>query len=249
MKYRESDIEYLKKYIKEKKLDDIFYNKCLKELEKGRPIQYILGEVNFYGYDFIVNENVLIPRFETELLVDKAIKKINNLFNNKCVNIIDLGTGSGCIAISLKKNLNCNVDALDISKEALDVAKENAKKNNVLVNFINHDMTTYLENKYDVIIANPPYIAHDEEIMDIVKNNEPNIALYADNNGMYFYEKIIENIPKITNKTYLVCFEIGSKQANSIMKFAKRKLKTAYIYTEKDYAGLDRFLFIVNIKN
>ncbi len=249
MKYNKSDINYLKKYIKEKNLDDIFYNKCLKELESGRPIQYILGEVNFYGYDFVVNENVLIPRYETELLVDKTIKKVNKLFGSKCTNIIDLGTGSGCIAISLKKNLNCNVDAIDISKEALDVAKTNAKKNNVWINFINADMTTYVSNKYDVIIANPPYISHDEEIMDIVKNNEPSIALYASDNGLYFYEKIIENIPKITNGTYLACFEIGSTQAKDIMKIAKRKLKPAYVYVEKDYAGLDRFIFIVNIKN
>ncbi len=206
MKYNKSDINYLKKYIKEKNLDDIFYNKCLKELESGRPIQYILGEVNFYGYDFVVNENVLIPRYETELLVDKTIKKVNKLFGSKCTNIIDLGTGSGCIAISLKKNLNCNVDAIDISKEALDVAKTNAKKNNVWINFINADMTTYVSNKYDVIIANPPYISHDEEIMDIVKNNEPNIALYAKENGLYFYKRIIENIPLITKKDFLIAF-------------------------------------------
>ena len=249
MKYNKSDIDYLKKYIKEHNLDDIFYNNCLKELDKGRPIQYIIGEVNFYGYDIDVDENVLIPRYETELLVDKAIKKINKLFGNKCVNIIDFGTGSGCIAIALKKNLNCNVDALDISKEALNIAKKNAKKNNVWINFINGDMTTYTNNKYDVIIANPPYIAYDEEIMDIVKDNEPNIALYADNNGLYFYEKIIENIPKITNSTYLVCFEIGCTQAKDIIKMAKKRLKNAYVYVEKDYAGLDRFVFILNIKN
>ena len=205
MKYRESDIEYLKKYIKEHNLDDTFYNNCLKELDKGRPIQYIIGEVNFYGYDFIVNENVLIPRFETELLVEKAIKKIGKLFGTRCVNVIDLGTGSGCIAISLKKKVNCNIDALDISKEALDVARENAKKNNVNINFIKDDMATYSSGKYDVIISNPPYISHDEEIMDIVKDNEPDIALYAEDDGMYFYEKIIDNIPKITNSTYLVC--------------------------------------------
>ena len=249
MKYNKSDIDYLKKYIKEHNLDDIFYNNCLKELDKGRPIQYIIGEVNFYGYDINVDENVLIPRYETELLVDKAIKKINKLFGNKCVNIIDFGTGSGCIAIALKKNLNCNVDALDISKEALDIAKKNAKKNNVLVNFICEDMTTYTNNKYDVIIANPPYISYDEDIMNIVKDNEPNIALYAGDNGLYFYEKIIENIPDITNNTYLVCFEIGCTQANDIINMAKKRLKNAYVYVEKDYAGLDRFVFILNIKN
>ena len=249
MKYRESDLEYLKKYIKEHNLDDTYYNNCLKELDKGRPIQYIIGEVNFFGYDFTVNENVLIPRYETELLVDKAIKRINKLFGNICVNIADLGTGSGCIAITLKKNLNCNVDAIDISKEALSVARENAKRNNTLINFINADMTTYKDNKYDVIISNPPYISKDEEIMDLVKKNEPEIALYADNNGLYFYEKIIDNIPYITNSKYLVCLEIGNTQAKEIKKMAQRKLKNAYVYIEKDYSGLDRYVFIINLKN
>lgn len=248
MKYRVSDIEYLKKYIKDNNLDDIFYNNCLKELEKGRPIQYIIGEVNFYGYDFKVNENVLIPRFETELLVDKTIKKINKLFMNKHVDILDLGTGSGCIAISLKKEINSSVDAVDISKEALEVAKHNAKNNNVDINFINRDMCKYVEKRYDVIISNPPYIAYDEEIMDIVKDNEPHKALYADNNGLYFYEKIIENIPKITKDKYLICFEIGYTQSTAVVDMAKNKLGDINISVEKDYANLDRFVFITNIK-
>ena len=248
MKYNNSDIEYLNKYIKEHNLDDIYYNKCLSELEKGRPIQYIIGEVNFYGYDFKVNENVLIPRFETELLVDKTIKKINKLFIDKSVDILDLGTGSGCIAITLKKELNSTVDAVDISVDALEVAKNNAKNNNANINFINADMSEYITKKYDVIISNPPYIAYDEKIMDIVKNNEPNIALYANNKGLYFYEKIIENIPKITKDKYLVCLEIGSSQGESIVNIANKYLKNVSISIEKDYAGLDRFIFITNIK-
>ena len=249
MKYRESDIEYLKKYIKARNLDDIFYNNCLKELDKGRPIQYIIGEVNFYGYDFKVNENVLIPRFETELLVDKAIKRINKLFVNRPVDILDLGTGSGCIAITLKKEIDSSVDAVDISKEALEVAKENARNNNVDVNFINRNMCEYTDKRYDVIISNPPYIAYDEEIMDIVKNHEPHNALYAKNNGLYFYEKIIENIPKITKDKYLICFEIGSHQPTAIAHIAREKLKDVNINVEKDYAGFDRFIFITNIKD
>ena len=248
MKYNTSDLEYLNKYIKEKNLDNEFYNKCLSELSLGKPIQYVIGDVNFYGYDFKINENVLIPRFETELLVDKTIKKINQLFMNKPVDIIDLGTGSGCIAITLKKELSCNVTALDISKEALEVAKENAKLNNVDITFVNKDMAKYTDKKYDVIISNPPYIAYDEEIMDIVRNNEPWIALYADNNGIYYYEKIIENIPNITKDKYLICFEIGSSESTRIVDIAKKKLKDINISVEKDYAGLDRFIFITNIK-
>ena len=250
MKYNEDDINYLKKYIKEKNLDNNYYNNCLKVLAKGIPIQYIIGEVNFYGYNFKVNNKVLIPRYETELLVDLSIKKIKNLFKNKNINILDLGTGTGCIAITLKKELSSSsVDALDISKEALDIAKKNAKINNVNINFICQDMTTYNKNKYDVIISNPPYIAYDEEIMDIVKNNEPHEALYAENNGLYFYEKIIENIPKITKDKYLICFEIGCNQGENILNIAKNHLKNIEISIEKDYSNLDRFIFITNIKN
>ncbi len=249
MKYNPSDIAYLKKYIQEKNLDDTYYQKCLKDLEKGLPIQYIIGEVNFYGYDFKVNKNVLIPRYETELLVDKTIKIIKKLFINKSVDIIDLGTGSGCIAITLKKELNANVTALDISKKAIDIAKQNAKINNVNINFINQDMTTYSNDKFDVIISNPPYISYDEEIMDIVKDNEPHLALYAKDNGLYFYEKILENIPKITKDKYLICFEIGAYQADNIKNIAKKYLKDINISVDKDYANLDRYIFITNIKN
>ncbi len=247
MKYNKSDLAYLNKYIKEHNLDDIYLNNALKELEKGRPIQYVIGEVNFYGYDFKVNENVLIPRFETELLVDKTIKKIKKLFN-KNVDILDLGTGSGCIAITLKKEADSNVEALDISNKALEVAKENAKLNNVDINFINADMTKYTSKQYDVIISNPPYIAYDEEVMDIVKNNEPHNALYADNNGLYYYEAIIKNIPKITKDKYLVCFEIGSTQGKEIIEIAHKYLNNINITIEKDYANLDRFVFITSIK-
>ena len=165
---------------------------------------------------------------------------IKQLFINKSVDIIDLGTGSGCIAITLKKELNANVTALDISKEAIDVAKANAKINNVNINFINEDMTTYSNNKFDVIISNPPYISYDEEIMDIVKDNEPHLALYAKDNGLYFYEKILENIPKITKDKYLICFEIGAYQADNIKNIAKKYLK--------DITDLSKQIFVSTIK-
>lgn len=246
MKY--SDIEYLKKYIKEKNLDKDYYDKCLKELEKGKPIQYIIGEVNFYGYSFKVNESVLIPRYETELLTDLTIKRINKLFMNKPVDILDLGTGSGCIAITLKKETNSSVTAIDISKEALQVAKNNAKLNNAIINFINKDMTKYNEGKYDVIISNPPYIAYDEDIEEIVKNNEPHLALYAKNNGLYFYEKIMNNIHDLIKEKYLICFEIGANQGIDISNIIISNLPDAEISIVKDYSNLDRFIFATNIK-
>ena len=249
MKYNKSDIEYLKKYIKENNLDDNYYNNCLKELEKGRPIQYIIGNVNFYGNIIKVNKDALIPRFETELLVDLTIKKIKKYFPNKKIDILDLGTGSGCIAISLKKEIDSNIDAIDISKKALELAKQNAKDNNVDINFINKDMATYKEKKYDVIISNPPYIGPNEEIMDIVKKYEPHIALYADDNGLYFYKKIIENIKYITKDKYLVCFEIGNTQSKEITNIANTYLKDVTISIMKDYSNKDRFIFITNIKD
>lgn len=246
MKYNQSDLEYLKKYIKEENLDDTYYQNCLKQLETGKPIQYIIGSVNFYGFTIKVNDSVLIPRFETELLVDKTIKKMKTLYPSQKVDILDLGTGSGCIAIALKKTLDSNVDALDISKDALKVAKENAHLNGADIYFLERDMATYKEKKYDVIVSNPPYIRYDEEIMDIVKNNEPHLALYAEKEGLYFYEQIIKNIPYITKQNFLVCFEIGYMQSTAIVDIAKKNLQNVSISVEKDYSGKDRFIFITN---
>ena len=249
MKYNNSDIEYLKKYIKENNLDNNYYQEAIKQLELGIPIQYIIGNVDFYGNIIKVNKSVLIPRFETELLVDLTIKKIKNIFKDKKIDIIDLGTGSGCIAITLKKEINSNIDALDISIDAIELAKQNAKDNNVEINFINKDMSIYKDKKYDVIISNPPYIKYDEEIMNIVKNNEPHLALYAKDEGLYFYKKIIDNIPYITKEKYLICFEIGYTQAKSIIDYANKHLDNIEIYVEKDYSNKDRFIFITNEPN
>ena len=244
MKYNQSDLEYLKKYIKENDLDDNYFKDCLNKLEQGQSIQYIIGNFDFYGNIIKVNKSVLIPRFETDLLVDLTIKKIKELFPNQKIDILDLGTGSGCIAITLKKEINSNVDALDISIDAINTAKLNAEYNNAEINFINQDMSTYKEKKYDVIISNPPYIKYDEEIMDIVKNNEPHLALYAEDEGLYFYKKIIDNIPYITKDKYLICFEIGYTQANSIEDYANKHLDNIEISIQKDYSNKDRFIFI-----
>lgn len=132
------------------------------------PPQYLIGNVDFYGSIINVDERVLIPRYETELLVDKTIKYAKRIFTNK-INIIDLGTGSGCIAISLKKNLDCNLTALDISNDALSLAKTNAQLNNTEITFINKSMTDNLTNNYDIIISNPPYIPYDGFVEEKVK--------------------------------------------------------------------------------
>mgnify|MGYP004562502191 FL=1 len=236
------EIEYLKKYLKDKDM-----NIAIKELESGIPVQYIVGNVDFYGYTFKVNKNTLIPRFETELLVEKTIKYINKYFNNE-IKILDIGTGSGCIAITLNKLLdNSRVTAVDISKEALGVARENNKINNTDVNFIESDVFSNINDKYDVIISNPPYISYDEDIMDVVYNNEPHMALYADGNGLYFYDKILRECRKYLNDRFLIAFEIGYKQGNDILNIINKYFDNVNISLEKDYSGRDRFIFVSNI--
>ena len=210
------------------------------------PLQYIIGNVNFYGYTYKVNKNVLIPRFETEELVENTIKLIKQHFD-KCINVIDIGTGSGCIGLTLKKELpNISVTLTDISKKALKVAKENAK--GMDVTFIHSDMLKNVEGKYDVIISNPPYISYDEEIMDIVKNNEPSIALYAKNNGLYYYEEILKNAKKVLNENFLIAFEIGYKQKNAIKELAYKYLDNIEIICKCDLSNKDRMIFIMNKK-
>lgn len=230
-----TDLEYLDKYYKGDKKE------ALKKLKQGIPVQYIVGVVDFYGNILEVNENVLIPRFETEELVEKTINYIKKNFQHK-IDIADIGTGSGCIAITLKNNIDCNIDAVDISASALEVAKRNAK--DLEINFIEGNLLEPLTKKYDVIISNPPYIAHDEEIMEIVKNNEPHIALYASNKGLKCYEEMLKNIKQYLKSKSLIAFEIGCNQGNDIMKIAKKYLPNSIVNLEKDLQGKDRFIFI-----
>ena len=241
-KVTKEQIEYLKKYLSNKDIDI-----AIKELENGNPIQYIVGNVEFYNSVINVNENVLIPRFETELLVDKLIKYCRVKFSDK-IDILDMCTGSGCIAISLKKEINCNMEAVDISKGALEVARENSNINKVEVNFIESDLFDKVNNKYNVIVSNPPYIAYSEDIMDLVKDNEPNIALYAPDNGLYFYKKIIKKISNYLKDDFIIAFEIGMTQADVIVEIINNNLSNVDVSVEQDYNGRDRFIFIFNKK-
>lgn len=239
MDVKEEDIIYLKKYLPEDK-----YEEGIRLLKEGKPVQYIVGNVDFYGNIINVNENTLIPRFETELLVQKTIKYISKYFNRK-VSILDIGTGSGCIAITLKKELDCNVDGVDISTGALEVAKKNNQINNTDVNFYESDVFSNINCKYDVIISNPPYIAYGEEIMDIVYDNEPHTALFADNNGLFFYDKILSECESYLYDKFIIAFEIGYKQALDIKNLAYKYLNNVDIVIEKDYSDRDRYVFIV----
>ena len=230
-----TDLEYLKKYYKGN-IED-----AIKRLKNGEPVQYIVGDVDFYGNIIKVDKRVLIPRFETEGLCEIALSYLKD-----DMDVVDLGTGSGCIAITLKKKLpNINMDAVDISKDALDLSYENAKLNNVDINFYHGNMLNPLTKQYDCIISNPPYIAYDEEIMDIVKNNEPNNALYASNEGLYFYEEILKNCKKYLKEKYYIFFEIGYNQGEKVKQLALKYLNCK-VEIKKDLQGFDRYIIITN---
>ena len=234
-----TDIEYLKKYYKGN-IEDAY-----KLLEEGLPVQYIVGEVDFYGNIFKVNKNVLIPRFETEQLIEITMEYINDRFDG-CVDILDIGTGSGCIAITLKKNIRCNVDAVDISSDVLEVAEYNKKLNNVDINLFKSDMLSKVSKKYDVIISNPPYIGREEDIQGIVEKNEPHIALYADNDGLYYYEEILKNCKKNLKDNFIIAFEIGQSQGKLVKDLALKYLDNIDVFIKKDLNNLDRFVIIVS---
>ena len=235
---------YLYDCIKEKKGSINEFNDGIEKIIKGIPVQYIVGNVDFYGYIINIDKNVLIPRFETERLVELTIEKINKKF--KKPTILDIGTGSGCIAITLKKEIDCEVDAIDISDDALKLARENAINNDVKITFYKSNVLRNVSKKFDVIISNPPYLSEEDEVMDIVKNNEPHLALYAKNNGLYFYEEILKNCIYSLKSNYLIAFEIGEKQKEAITKLAHLYLENVNVECYQDYSGKDRYIFISN---
>lgn len=251
-----TNFNYLIKYKKllnkeqldnKQKISKLKINKILRLVKKSKtiPVQYLVGNVNFYGYTYKVNKNVLIPRFETEELVENTIKIIKQKFNKK-ISILDIGTGTGCIGITLKKELDAQVTLSDISKKALKVAKYN--KQNLDIKIINSNLLKKINEKYDVIISNPPYISYDENIMKLVKDNEPHIALYATNNGLYYYEEILKTCKKNLKEDFLIAFEIGEKQKESITKLAYKYLENIEVICKKDMQDKDRMIFIMNKK-
>lgn len=217
----------------------------LKKLHEGYPVQYIIGNVDFFGYNLKVNEDVLIPRFETEYLVEKTLNYLKKLNINNPL-ILEIGTGSGCISIALKKNIECSIKAIDISSKALKVAKENASLNNVQINFLASSIEKYEdEAKYDLIISNPPYVPYNSLVDEKIKY-EPKEAIYAPNNGLYFYKVILEKVSHNLKENYLIALEIGDKEGEQIKKLVNKYLPNAYFKLEKDYNNYERYVFISN---
>jgi len=233
--------------ITEKNLIDL--KNIVKRLQKEEPIQYILGSTEFYGLQFLVNENTLIPRTETEELIAWVIDEIKVLANNKIteLSILDIGTGTGCIPISLAKNLtSLNISAIDISTEALLIAKQNAILNKVTIEFIELDILNAesLPQEYDIIISNPPYVREleKEEIKNNVLENEPHLALFvADENPLIFYNKIADLAKQQLSENGMLFFEINQYLGKeTVSMLVKKGFKN--IQLKKDLFGNDRMI-------
>ena len=223
----------------------IIYTKIIEELKTGKPLQYILGKTIFYGLSFKVNENVLIPRPETEELVEWILTTVNK--NPSAIrSILDIGTGTGCIPIVLKKQLkDIEISALDISVAALQIAKENADLNGTQIIFINSDILTYSSDiKYDIIVSNPPYIKENEQV-DMTKqvlDHEPHLALFVSNeHPLVFYEAIAEFAIYHLNPKGKLFFEINAALGRETVAMLKSKGFNAVVL-KKDMQGKDRMI-------
>ncbi len=216
--------------------------------ETGIPVQHIIGYEMFYGRKFAVNEQVLIPRPETEELVDYVIQNIQHDTSKETKTIVDIGTGSGVIAITLALQLqNVRVYGTDISAEALRVAKQNGKQLEATIQFRQGDFLKPLMDegiKVDWVISNPPYIAWEEEmtLQDTVKNFDPSLALFAKENGLYAYQQIIRDLPHVLNHGGKVAFEIGETQGEAVQSLLKQTLSTSTITIKQDINQKDRMV-------
>lgn len=223
------------------------WSSILEQLKKEIPIQYILGVTHFYGLEFEVNSAVLIPRPETEELVDWIIQNSKSKAQNSKLKILDIGTGSGCIAIALAKNLpNAQVFALDVSEQALATAKTNAELNQVRIQFIHQSIleTEDLGQQFDVIVSNPPYVRELEkqEIKKNVLDNEPHLALFVeDNDALIFYRKIAQLAQKNLNPQGQLYFEINQYLGQEMFDLL-REMGFKDTVLRKDIYGNDRMI-------
>ena len=221
------------------------WNAILEQLKQEIPIQYLLGKTSFYGLDFEVNAAVLIPRPETEELVEWILESQKSKPESQKVKILDIGTGSGCIAISLAKNLpDATVFALDVSEEALATAKKNAENNSVNVTFIHQNIleTEDLLQQFDIIVSNPPYVRNleKEEIKKNVLENEPHLALFvADNDALVFYKKIAQLAQKNLLPNGQLYFEINQYLGKEMVDLLE-KMNFKTVELRKDIYGNDR---------
>ncbi len=223
------------------------YREFIRRRSKSEPLQYIIGKVEFYGLEFNVNPSVLIPRQETEILVETIINSVNKEDN---LRILDIGVGSGNISISLAKHLPYSkTTALDISKEALVIAKANAEMNNVSdrINFINHNiLTDDLHDEFDIIVSNPPYISEKEfpELKDELKVYEPRNALTDFSDGLNYFRVISSKAQKYVKHNGKIFFEVGQGQAEEVKKILNENnfVEVAII---KDYLKIDRVISAV----
>jgi release factor glutamine methyltransferase len=220
----------------------------LSQLKEHKPIQYILGETEFFGLTFYVNENTLIPRPETEELVDWILSNSQIAKSSNPLKILDIGTGSGCIAISLAKNIpNAEVYAIDVSEKALAIAKKNAERNHVGVAFLHQNIleTEDLKQKFDVIVSNPPYVRNleKEEINKNVLEYEPHLALFVeDDDALIFYRKITELATKSLSENGQLYFEINQYLGKSMVELLEKN-HFKNIELRKDIYGNDRMTF------
>lgn len=209
------------------------------KINEGYPLQYAIGKWNFYGLDLLVDKRALIPRYETEILVDLII---NDNSNNK--KILDIGTGSGAISLALSKNLkDTKIIGVDISKNAIDLANENKIKLNINnVEFKESDIFSNIDEKFDIIVSNPPYInKEDFEKLDNKLYYEPQNALYGGEDGLYFYKKIIKNAKNFLNKNGKIYLEIGYDQKDSISNLLE-EYGYKQIKSYKDFNDFDRII-------
>lgn len=230
-----------------KEIENKYFSLIEKHIKEDVPLSHLVGFEYFYDRKYKVTKDVLSPRMETEELIYKVIEyvKASNKNNFK---ILDLCTGSGIIAITLKKELeqvSVDVIASDISEEAIEVAKENAKFHDATIKFIKSDIFNNIDDKFDIIVSNPPYIDRKDEVtmQDNVLKYDPHLALFAEEEGMYFYRKIIEQANDYLNENGVIFFEIGYDQKDKIIKLADMNGYSAEVY--KDINGRDRMAFLV----
>ena len=230
-----------------KEIEDKYFSLIEKHIKEDVPLSHLVGFEYFYDRKYKVTKDVLSPRMETEELIYKVIEYINTSNKNK-FKILDLCTGSGIIAITLKKELSqfsIDVVASDISEEAIEVAKENAQSHDATIKFIKSDIFNNIDDKFDIIVSNPPYIDRKDEVtmQDNVLKYDPHLALFAEEEGMYFYRKIIEQANNYLNENGVIFFEIGYDQKDKIIKLADMNGFSAEVY--RDINGRDRMAFLV----